>query len=152
MFPFIFVLFVVMPVIEIAILIKVGGILGVWTTIIIVIFTAVLGTVMLRAQSLSTIQSVQSRMNAGQLPAMQMMEGVVLLIGGVLLLTPGFITDGLGFFCLIPQTRRWLLKKAIARAKVSVFSGHPSSDTNTADKRKDKADPGVIEGKFRRED
>lgn len=151
-----------MPIIEIFVLIKVGGMLGIWTTLFIVILTAVLGTAMLRQQSMATIQSVQAKLNSGELPASQLLEGVALLIGGVLLLTPGFITDAFGFFCLFPLTRRWLITKAMANSRVRVFnsstlrpdSGTPNSHTSRSTSRASaqSGNPDIIEGEFRRED
>jgi len=110
-------LFIAMPIIEIGVLIRVGGWLGLWPTLIIVIITAVLGTWMLRQQSVATIMSAQNSLREGQLPAQQIFEGVLLLVGGVLLLTPGFVTDAIGFACLLPWSRRWLAHRIAKRTK-----------------------------------
>ncbi len=156
MLPLLFVLFIAMPILEIFVLIKVGSSLGVWTTIAIVILTAVIGSYMLRAQSLATIRSVQEKMNAGQVPAVQMLEGVALLIGGIFLLTPGFITDGIGFFCLFPPTRRWLLTRILAKTSVSVFQGGPAANSSYQQQgpssSSKQSESNVIDGEFRRED
>lgn len=89
--------------------------IGVFPTILIVITTAVIGTALLRQQGLATLQRSQQRMAQGALPAQEMIEGLALVFGGALLLTPGFVTDALGLLCLIPVTRqivvRWLLKR-----------------------------------------
>ena len=111
MFRYIFLLFVAMPIIEIFLLIKIGGSIGALATIGIVILTAVIGTWMLRAQGLSTLAKAQSRLSGGQVPAFEMMEGLALGVGGALLLTPGFVTDAIGFACLLPFTRRWLARE-----------------------------------------
>lgn len=152
MFPAIFVLFIAVPIVEIAVLIKVGGLLGFLPTIGIVILTAVLGTAMLRAQSMSTLASVQSKLNAGEVPALQMMEGVALLIGGVLLLTPGFVTDAIGFFCLVPTTRRWLIKRILARSNLVVMSSAQYRDGQAESQSSRPSNGDVIEGEYRRED
>ncbi len=157
MFAFIFMLFIAVPIIEIAVLIKVGGILGFWITLLFVVLTAALGTLMLRAQSISTLQAVQARMGAGELPATQLIEGVILLVGGVFLLTPGFITDGFGFFCLIPLCRRWLANKVLSRTQTHLFSKKTtfsSTSTNKSSSQYNKQAPnsGVIEGEFNREE
>ncbi len=110
-------LFIVMPIVEIGVLINVGSWLGLWPTLAIVILTAVLGTWMLRQQSAATMMQAQDRLRAGELPAQQIFEGVLLLIGGVLLLTPGFVTDGIGFACLMPWSRRWLAATIAERSK-----------------------------------
>ncbi len=109
--PILFVLFIVVPILEIALLIQVGNIIGGWTTIAIVVITAILGTYMLRQQGLATLVKAQQRMGQGEMPAQQILEGIFLLIGGVLLLTPGFMTDAVGFTCLIPVSRAFLAKK-----------------------------------------
>lgn len=110
-------LFIIMPILEIGVLIRVGGWLGLWPTLLIVILTAVLGTWMLRQQSSATMMQAQSRLQAGELPAQQIFEGLLLLVGGILLLTPGFVTDAFGFACLIPWTRRWLANQIASRTK-----------------------------------
>lgn len=155
MFPVIFVLFLTVPIIEIFILIQVGSALGAWTTLLIVILTAVLGTFMLREQSLSTLRSVQTKLNAGEVPATQMFEGVALLIGGVLLLTPGFVTDAIGFFCLVPFTRRWAVSRLLKNANVSVFQGEGHKQSVYQESPKPQSNPHkptVIDGEFKRED
>ena len=152
MFPAIFVLFIAVPIVEIAVLIKVGGLLGFLPTIGIVILTAVLGTAMLRAQSMSTLASVQSKLNAGEVPALQLMEGVALLIGGVLLLTPGFVTDAIGFFCLVPATRRWMIKRILARSNLVVMSSAQYRDGQAESQSSRPSNGDVIEGEYRRED
>ena len=106
-----------MPILEIGVLIRVGGWLGLWPTLVIVILTAVLGTWMLRQQSTATLQVAQNRLQAGELPAQQIFEGLLLLVGGVLLVTPGFVTDAFGFVCLIPWSRRWLAGQIASRTK-----------------------------------
>jgi len=126
--PYLFLLFVIMPIAEIAVLIQVGGAIGGWTTIGIVILTAIVGTAMLRQQGLSTLAKAQTRMQAGEMPAQQMLEGLLLLIGGVLLLTPGFITDFFGFCTLIPWSREFLAKQLASRsiAGANIFVGGSS--------------------------
>ena len=96
--PIILVLFIAMPIIEIAVLIKVGGAIGLLPTLAIIIVTALVGTFLLRQQGLSTLNRARNRLASGQLPAEQMMEGMLLVVGGVLLLTPGFVTDAFGLF------------------------------------------------------
>ncbi len=156
MFPIVFFLFISIPIIEIFLLIKVGSALGAWTTIAIVILTAVIGTLMLRAQSLATIRSVQNKIHSGELPATQMLEGVALLIGGALLLTPGFMTDAVGFFCLFPLTRRWLVNKIVSNANVMVYQNiDERSSVNVRPDRSgsgQQSDANVIDGEYRRED
>ena len=106
---FFVILFIVMPIIEMWLLIVVGQHLGASLTIIMVLFTAVIGLHGLRHQGLTTLKRLQNKLSSQQLPAKEIIEGVILAIGGAFLLTPGFITDALGFSCLLPFTRKlWL--------------------------------------------
>lgn len=151
-----------MPIIEIAVLIQIGGALGLLPTLAIIVATAILGTIMLRQQGLATLAKARGRMSSGQLPAEQLMEGVLLLIGGVLLLTPGFVTDAFGFFCLVPFTRQWLARHLASRSTVGIFTQagagiHP--DEAAGRKPGSRSVPprsntsgDVIEGSYRRED
>ncbi len=105
MFKLLFILFLTIPLIEITILIEVGKVVGAAYTIILVIGTAALGAVLLRQQGLSTLMKVQASMDQGNLPAIELIEGLMLLVAGALLLTPGFFTDIFGFLILIPALR-----------------------------------------------
>jgi len=167
--PYILLLFILMPIIEIAVLIQVGSAIGLWLTLAIVILTAVLGTAMLRQQGLSTMNRVRQRLGAGEMPAQQIVEGLLLLVGGVLLLTPGFVTDAFGFACLFPLTRQWLARQLASRSRAHWHvagggaapfgpSGN-SGDGNTAhteqnstDHRRRPVDGNIIEGDFHREE
>ncbi|NWO04444.1 MAG: FxsA family protein [Alteromonadaceae bacterium] len=117
--PVFFFLFIVMPIAEMAVLIKVGGMIGVFNTIGLVLLTAVVGAWLLRQQGLATLLRANQRLNSGELPAREVAEGLVLAVGGALLLTPGFITDTVGFLCLIPGSRHWLAAQALKRMTVA---------------------------------
>ena len=108
MFRIFLILFITIPLVEIAILIKIGKIIGAGYTIALVIGTAFLGVSLLRIQGISTLAKVQANVNRGQLPATELIEGLILLISGALLLTPGFFTDTLGFLMLVPILRQRL--------------------------------------------
>ena len=114
MFKFLFILFLTIPLIEIAILIEIGKVFGAAYTIILVIGTAALGAALLREQGLSTLAKVQMNMNQGNLPATELIEGLMLLIAGALLLTPGFFTDVFGFLVLIPALRKRIAQTLLA--------------------------------------
>ncbi len=105
-FPILMFLFLVIPIIEIYLLIQVGAEIGVLPTIGLIILTAVIGASLLRSQGLQTYGRFNQALSEGRVPANEILEGVALLIGGALLLTPGFFTDAIGFFCLLPFTRR----------------------------------------------
>ena len=108
MFRILLILFLTVPLVEIAILIKIGKVIGAGYTIALVIGTAILGAALLRTQGISTLAKIQKNINRGQLPATELIEGLILLISGVLLLTPGFFTDMLGFLALVPILRQRL--------------------------------------------
>ena len=108
MFRILLILFLTVPLVEIAILIKIGKVIGAGYTIALVIGTAILGAALLRTQGISTLAKVQTNINRGQLPAIELIEGLILLISGVLLLTPGFFTDMFGFLVLVPILRQRL--------------------------------------------
>ena len=105
MFRILFILFLIIPLIEIAILIEIGKVFGAAYTIALVVGTAALGAALFRQQGLSTLAKVQMSMQQGDLPATELIEGLMLLIAGALLLTPGFFTDVFGFLVLIPPLR-----------------------------------------------
>jgi UPF0716 protein FxsA len=108
-------LFVLVPLIEMWILIEVGSEIGALPTIALVVLTATLGVSLLKQQGISTLMSARRKMDAGAIPASELVNGVMIAVGGALLLTPGFVTDSLGFVLLIPHTRRWLLFRLIDR-------------------------------------
>lgn len=165
---YIFFLFVAIPIIEIALLIQVGSFIGVWMTIAIVILTAALGSWLLRQQGVATMASARARLNSGQMPAQEMLEGMILLVGGVLLLTPGFFTDAVGFLCLIPPTRRMLAARLARSAMVMQMgpagpaAAGPSAAgpgaAGSAHRASARPAPGrnssgdILEGEYRRED
>jgi len=98
-------LFIGIPLIEIYLFIAVGGWIGVWPTIGLVILTALVGTTLLRQQGLATLARAQAETEANRLPVRELFDGVCLLFGGMLLLTPGFMTDAFGLALLLPQLR-----------------------------------------------
>jgi UPF0716 protein FxsA len=107
-------MFILIPIVEMVVLIKVGGIIGAIPTVGLVVLTATIGVWLLKREGLATINRVQEKMANGELPGKELLEGVMLIIGGALLLTPGFVTDAIGFVCLIPWLRQpvasWLLR------------------------------------------
>ncbi|MDX1610327.1 MAG: FxsA family protein, partial [Halofilum sp. (in: g-proteobacteria)] len=111
-------LFLLVPLVEIYVLIEVGTVIGALPTIALCVLTAVVGAGLLRVQGFQTMRRAQENLNRGEIPAIEMFEGVALAFGGALLLTPGFLTDAVGFLCLVPWTRRWLIRMALARMQV----------------------------------
>jgi len=115
---FLFLLFIIVPIIEITVLINVGEAIGAWNTVGLVLLSAFIGVNMLRYQGLSTLARAQQRAQNGEIPGQEMVEGIVLAVGGALLVTPGFVTDVIGFSCLLPFTRKAFAKSLFSRFSV----------------------------------
>ncbi|MDH3355566.1 MAG: FxsA family protein, partial [Chromatiales bacterium] len=115
MFKLLLLIFILVPAVEIYLLITVGGIIGALPTIFLVIGTAVVGVQLLRQQGIATLTRLQNSVQQGELPTTVMLEGVILLLCGALLLTPGFFTDTIGFLMLIPHLRRWVIERLVRR-------------------------------------
>jgi len=143
-----FILFLVVPTVEIYVLIKVGGIIGTLPTIFLIVFTAVLGALLLRYQGFVTLRNFQISLGGGRLPTLELMEGMVLLVAGALLLTPGFITDTLGFLCLVPPLRRGLIRWLLRRYRMTPGPGPADAAGSPAGHR---PGPVTIDGEYRRE-
>ncbi|MDH3451126.1 MAG: FxsA family protein [Gammaproteobacteria bacterium] len=116
-FAILLILFIGVPLAEIYLLITVGGWIGAGWTIFLVLLTAVIGTALLRQQGLSTLFRARQTIDSGGVPALELLEGLVLAVGGALLLTPGFITDAVGFACLLPVTRRLMVRMVLLRLR-----------------------------------
>ena len=97
--------FIAVPLIEIGVFIQVGGLIGLWPTLAVVVLTAVVGTGLLRQQGLATLARARSHMDQGVLPARELFDGLCLMFAGALLLTPGFVTDAVGFLLFVPPLR-----------------------------------------------
>jgi UPF0716 protein FxsA len=135
--------FFTVPLVEIYVLLEVGGIIGVLPTIAMVVLTAVIGAGLIRAQGIATLGRVRLQLERGELPAVGIIEAALLLVAGALLLTPGFVTDTIGFLILVPPLRRRAIHSFLARRVVT--SGAPPGPDGAGETR-------VIEGEFRRED
>ena len=111
----VFILFLVVPFVEIYLLVEIGARIGAPWTILLVVMTAIVGAWLVRVQGLATWRRFQVSLSRSELPATALVEGLCLLIAGALLLTPGFFTDAAGFACLIPPFRRTLIRRFIQR-------------------------------------
>ncbi len=145
MSPLVFILlfFVATPLVELYFLIQVGAQIGAIPTIALTVFTAVLGGVLVRLQGLSVLMRVREASARGEVPALEMLEGAVLLMAGLALLLPGFITDAVGFLLLITPIRRaltlgWLRRRGVLRP------GERPPDKP--------GQPRIIDGEFHRDD
>lgn len=105
-----FALFVAIPLIEIALFVQVGGLIGLWPTLLIVVLTALLGTQLVRSQGATALGELKQSMNDLRDPSEPLAHGAMILFAGMLLLTPGFFTDATGFALLVPGVRRAIMK------------------------------------------
>ena len=108
-------LFIALPIVELALLFELHGVVGFSPTVLLVLFTGIVGAALVRRQGLATFLKIQQEMSIGNVPAPQMMDGIMILVSGALLVTPGMITDVVGFLLLIPfireKIRFWMGKK-----------------------------------------
>ncbi|MFQ5644989.1 MAG: FxsA family protein [Thiogranum sp.] len=140
-----FLLFLLIPLVEIYFLIQVGSVIGAIPTVALVVFTALLGAMLLRLQGLTTLQRTRSALAQGQVPAMEMFEGVLLVFSGALLLTPGFVTDAIGFLFLVPPFRKYIIHWFLSRS--TIYTRQPGDIPGAPG-----SGPHTIEGEYRRED
>lgn len=138
-------IFVAAPLVELYLLIEVGSVIGAIPTIALSVFTAVLGGFLVRMQGFAVLFRARSQVAGREVPALELLEGAVLLLVGLALLLPGFITDAVGFVLLIPPLRRSLILRWLkSRGTLRPAEGPPRPPEDRADR--------IIEGDFRRED
>ena len=144
-----FPIFVVVTLAEIYVLVSVGQAIGGLSTVLLVIITAFIGSSLLKQQGWSTMAKAQQSMSEGRTPAIEMMEGVVILVSGILLLTPGFLTDVLGLLGLMPWSRSYFINHFLEKNAERVFKQRNSvfiNRTKGSETKSNKDD--TIEGEF----
>ncbi|WP_353571565.1 FxsA family protein [Candidatus Albibeggiatoa sp. nov. BB20] len=149
-------LFILVPVIEIYFFILIGGIIGIFPTLLFIVVTAIIGTKLLKAQGTLTLQRAQLMMQQGQVPAEPLLEGILIIASGFLLVTPGFFTDTIGFMFLFPIPRRFIARRLGLRIQMHTMGDMPEQDNMQSNPFKRKQtkphQPVVIEGEYKRED
>jgi UPF0716 protein FxsA len=138
-----FLFFLIVPFIEIYVLLEVSSVIGTLPTVVMVVSTAILGAKLLRDQGFATWTSFQTSLHQGVMPAYEIIEGPIILVGGALLLTPGFFTDLLGFACLVPSLRRKIAQYVIDNFLIKSESAPFFKDHSTANED-------VIEGEYKK--
>ncbi len=147
----IFSLFVVMTLVEIYVLVTVGEAIGGFSTVLLVVVTALIGSTLLKQQGWSVMAKAQQSIDNDQTPAFEMLEGVVILVSGVLLLTPGFITDAVGLLGLMPWSRGYFIDQFLSKNAQKIFTKkntvfiHRNRQQNSNQKETKKD---TIEGEF----
>lgn len=155
---FFLLLFIAVPLIELMLLIKVGEIIGVLPTILLVIATAVIGVSLLKRQGLAALTKARTTLEAGEFPVESVVDGACLLVAGAFLLTPGLLTDTVGFALLVPAFRRqiahWLFDKLSGAANINVTTfgpdgpAHPHGRSEPREPGRTGAGPTVIDGEY----
>lgn len=123
-------LFILLPAIELVLLIEIGQFIGTLPTLALIIFSGVLGAFLARRQGIQVLTQMRTQLQAGQLPADSIFDGVIVLVAGALLITPGILTDTLGFLCLVPPTRRVIKRVIWSRIERSIRNGQIFRTTN----------------------
>jgi UPF0716 protein FxsA len=122
-----FLLFTIVPVIELAILIEVGRWIGAGTTIVFLILSGIVGAALARHEGLRTLRHIQEDLGAGRLPTDRLIDGLLILAAGILLITPGLLTDAVGYLLLIPPIRRLVRNYLKKRFQAKLVVMHPGS-------------------------
>ena len=138
-------LFVGFPVLEVSVFISVGSLIGLWLTLATIIATAIVGAFLLKKQGLAALYNAQENINNGRLPLEDLFDGLFLIVSGLLLITPGFVTDGIGFLLFLPQFRV-LLKRFISNVLVARTSARVYTNTDH-NKPEEYVNP-IIDGEF----
>jgi UPF0716 protein FxsA len=126
-------LFVVVPILELALLIQIGHVVGLWPTLALVLGTGILGATLARLEGIRVFFQFQQELAAGRVPGQAMLDGISVLLGAAFLLTPGILTDLTGLALLFPPSRRWIqrrvrkrLEKRIAEGSLRIVTMHPA--------------------------
>jgi UPF0716 protein FxsA len=116
-------LFILVPIIELVLLIQIGQWIGTVPTIALIILTGALGAMLVRRQGIEVMARMRGELQTGQLPTEAIFDGAIILVAGAFLVTPGILTDTVGFLCLIPSTRRFIKKQIRQRIERAIQSG-----------------------------
>lgn len=132
-----FLLFLIVPLIEIALFVQIGGVIGLGWTLVTVVLTAIVGTALVRSQGIAVLNRLRSSLDTLEDPIEPLVHGAMILFSGALLLTPGFFTDAVGLGLLVPQVRAFLFELLRRNVQVQAFRRTPNS-----------GQPDVIDGEF----
>tara|TARA_R100000750_G_scaffold17644_3_gene11653 strand:- start:17024 stop:17566 length:543 start_codon:yes stop_codon:yes gene_type:complete len=144
-----FLAFLMVPLIEIALFVQIGGLIGLWPTLAVVVLTAIIGTWLVRAQGQVAMNNLRRSFSDLQDPSEPLAHGAMILVSGVLLLTPGFFTDAVGFALLLPPVRTAVFRWARQRVHVTQFQMGPNTQGPVHGDPAARGRPGdVIDGEF----
>jgi len=142
-----FLLFIFVPLAEIGVFIQVGGAIGLWPTLALCLLTAIVGTLCIRFQGFRLVNQARAQLEAGEAPVFEVVSGACLVVAGLMLLTPGFVTDAVGFMLLLPPVRRLIFDRFVAGRVATVGRGQTGGRGQAAG-RPDRSRPDVLEGEF----
>jgi UPF0716 protein FxsA len=141
-------LFIVLPAVELALLIEIGQRIGTFETLALIVVTGIVGAAMARSQGLRVLSEVQTRVARGEMPADSLVDGLMILIASALLVTPGVLTDAVGFLCLVPAFRRLVKREVVRRFEKAVreqrVQVHFHQQTDFGPRRPEPGGPGPI--------
>ena len=145
------ILFIALPILELYLLIKIGGAIGFFPTIALVLLTAVIGSQLVRRQGLTVLSRIRESQARGEMPALPMLDGAALLLAGFMLLTPGFLSDALGFVLLVPGLRQKIARRLLSRVVIMQPAGGGANERYAGRGQHSRPDPNaVIEGDYER--
>ncbi len=133
--PLLLILFIAIPLIEIYFMIEIGSVLGAGFTVFMVVLTAIIGASLVRFQGFTTLARAQLEMAQSRMPAVEVLEGAILLVAGAMLLLPGFFSDTIGFLMLIPPLRQWLVRRFLAKRVMPVNQPQSANHSNETGRR-----------------
>jgi len=145
----VFVLLLVVPIVEIAAIIAVGKVIGGWPTVLLLLAESALGAWLVKREGGRAWRALTTALSTGQMPSRQLADAALVLVGGTLLLTPGFVTDLVGFFFVLPMTRplaRTVLEAAVARRLLGGFTAYTGRGGGPGRGGDGPSGPDVIEG------
>ena len=138
-----FLLFLVIPLVEIYFLMQIGSVIGSPMTIILVVLTALIGITLVKAQGIITLNRIRERLNSRTVPGLEIMEGFALFLAGALLLTPVLLPTTVGFICLVPSLRRWIIFRLFREISISSHEENRKQTGQSNDRSR------VIDGEYR---
>jgi len=150
--PIFFVLFVLLPLLELWLLIRVGAVIGGWLVMLWVVFAGMLGLSLLRRQGLAMLLGVNRKLQSGEMQVTELAQGVLLALAGVLLLLPGLITDSIGLVLLSPQLRKWCAPWLLRRMSVHLTQVQGYGYRQSSTPRPDERNQDIIEGECQKID
>lgn len=143
-------IFIIAPIVELFLLIKVGGVIGFIPTVALVLLTALIGSQLVRRQGLEVMQRIRSAQARGEAPALPVLNGAALLLAGFMLMTPGFISDALGFLLLVPKLRERIARMLLSKVVIMTPAGGPGFGNASGARGPFDDSDGTIEGEYQR--